>query len=117
LVRGTEISKKHVEVFSNSLKDDDLPSPMTWDADIMDSTDAPFSDKLMLLHTIFLYGICIEHYGFAMVISPRRDLGVQYVRLSAEIATFVDDGVELLIAKGWMEKIPGAVDRDALIKT
>jgi hypothetical protein len=96
---------------------DDLPSPMTWDADVMDSTDSPFSDKLMLFHTMFLYGVGIGNYGISMGTSPRRDLGVQYDRLSAQIATFVDDVVELLIAKGWMENIPGAVDRDALIKT
>lgn len=116
LIRGRDISAKHIEVFSSLMRDDNLPSPMTWDTEVTDSTAAPFSDKLMLFHTTFLSAIGIGNYGAAIAASTRRDIATDYLRLSAEVGTYADDGAELLVKYGWMEKMPGAIERDALIK-
>lgn len=44
LVRGRDIAKKHVEVFGQKLKKDNLLVPMPWDIDITESTTLTFSD-------------------------------------------------------------------------
>jgi hypothetical protein len=54
----------------------------------------------------------IAHYGRSFSLSPRRDLGAIYVRLSAEIALFSEDGANIMIENGWMEQPPQATDRD-----
>lgn len=48
---GYELGKKMVEDFIIKLKEDDNSYPSTWNSTISNSTEAPFSDKLMLFHT------------------------------------------------------------------
>lgn len=115
IVRGRDISKKHVEVFSALLRDDQLPAPTTWESEISNSKESPFSDKLMLYHTLFLAAIGMGNYGASLAASMRRDLTTVYIRLTAEIGTYADDGAELTIKNDWMEKIPGAIERNALL--
>nr|WP_245948113.1 DUF3231 family protein [Paenibacillus sambharensis] len=113
-LRGKDIAHKQIEVFSSYLRDEDLPAPMTWDSDVMASTEAPFSDKLMLFHITGLNAAALTNYGAALSVSMRRDISASYARLSAEIGSYADEGAELLIKYGWMEKLPGNVDRRVL---
>ncbi|KRF07158.1 hypothetical protein ASG89_17590 [Paenibacillus sp. Soil766] len=114
-MRGRDISSKHIAVFSSLLRDDHLPAPMTWETDISNSKEAPFSEKLMLYHTIFLSTLGLGNYGAAIAANTRRDLSALYLRVLAETGTFADDGAELLIKKKWMEKMPGPIERNALL--
>ncbi len=117
LKRGKQIAEKHVEVFSSILHKDDLPAPMTLSSEVTSSTTNVFSDKLMLYKSSILTGISMGYYGISMAAVQRRDLGVQYARLMAEIAKFAEDGANLLIKNGWMEEPPRAADRDELANT
>jgi|SRR5690625_1253916 len=115
--RGREIAGKQMEVFANILHDDYLSSSSIFrTAEVTDSTEAPFSDKLMMTFITTLIGSGMGNYGSAMSMSARRDLGVQYTRLMAEIAQYADDGAEILIKNGWMEQPPMAADRKGLAK-
>lgn len=116
LVRGKDIAKKHCEIFGTILKEDDLPVPMTGDTEVTDSTTNTFSDKLMMFYTTSLIALSIGFYATSMALSPRRDLGLHYVRLSAELAKFAEDGANILIKNGWLEQPPMAADRDELAK-
>ncbi|AFC28632.1 DUF3231 family protein [Paenibacillus mucilaginosus] len=116
IVRGMRIATKHIEVFSSLLRDDHLPAPETWEAEVTDSVESPFSDKLMLHHTLSLSALGLSNYGAAVAGSMRRDLATVYIRLAAEVGTYADDGAELMIRKEWLEKMPGAIERDALIQ-
>ncbi|QDI91786.1 DUF3231 family protein [Salicibibacter halophilus] len=117
LVRGKEIAHKHMEIFSSHLLEEDLPVQMAWDDSVSDATtEAPFSDKLMTFQTTTLIDAGIGNYGLSLAGSPRRDLGMMYARLVAEIAMMAEDGGELLIEKGWLEQPPLAPDRDTLGK-
>lgn len=115
IVRGRDISSKHVEVFSALLRDDQLPAPTTCETEISNSKESPFSDKLMLYHTVFLSTLGIGNYGASLAASMRRDLITVYLRLVGEIGTYADDGAELMIKNEWMEKMPGAIERNALL--
>lgn len=113
-LRGKDISHKQIEVLSSVLRDEDLPSPMTWDSDVLDSTDPPFSDKLMMFHITGLSAGGLLNLGTALAFAMRRDLASMYIRLIGEIGTYSDDGAELAIDHEWMEKMPGTVDRRVL---
>lgn len=114
-IEGKRIATEHIHKFSELLTHDDLPTPMGWDAHVLDSTTAPFSDKLMMYHITEMIAIGIGNYGASIGASQRADLGVLYARLTTEIALYAEDGANVLINHGWLEEPPQANDRQALI--
>ncbi|HET7521834.1 MAG TPA: DUF3231 family protein [Bacillales bacterium] len=116
-MRGKEIATKHIEIFSSKLNQDDLPASVSWDAEVTDSTVAPFSDKLMMFHTTGLTAISIGYYGTCLATSLRRDVSTDYSRLTTEIMKYSLDGAKLMIDNGWMEEPPQAPDRGRLAKS
>lgn len=114
--RGRDIAKKHIDVFSSVLSKEDLPVPMTWDAEVTACTESPFSDKLMMFHITLLIASGIGQYGIAASCSPRADLATMYFRLAGEIGHYSDDGANIMIKNGWMEKPPQSVNRKELAK-
>lgn len=115
--RGREISGKHLDIFTSILHDEYLPNAtVLLTSEVTDSTEAPFSDKLMMTFITILITMGIAGYGSALSMSPRRDLGVMYTRLMGEIALYAEDGAEILIQNGWLEQPPMAADRKGLAK-
>lgn len=100
---GKGIADKHIKKFSSKLNNEDIPIPMGWDTFGMDSTAAPFSDKLMMFHTTSLIAIGIGNYGVTAGTGQRMDLSATYVRLAAEIALYAEDGANLMIKHAWLE--------------
>jgi hypothetical protein len=115
LVRGMKIAQKHVDVFSDFLRKEDLPIPMGWDSALTDSTTPVFSDKLIMFNVAGMIAAGVGNYGMAMAASPRRDVGMRYASLIPEIALYAEDGANILIKHGWMEEPPQADDRGKLI--
>jgi hypothetical protein len=114
--RGKEISTKHIKIFTSILTEEDIPVPRNWDDDVLVSTKAPFSDKLMMFHISLLSSTGMGNYGGAMSTSTRRDLAAHFSRLLTEIGQFAEDGVNLQIKHGWMEQPPQSVDINEIIK-
>ncbi|WP_059105713.1 DUF3231 family protein [Shouchella shacheensis] len=115
-LRGKKIAQKHIDLFSDILVADDIPVLQTADTAVMDSKVAPFSDKLMLFLVSGMTAAGIGNYGTAMAANPRKDVGLKYARLLAEIALYAEDGANLLIKNEWLEEPPQAPDRDQLTK-
>ncbi|MEW9051497.1 MAG: DUF3231 family protein [Neobacillus sp.] len=114
--RGEKICDRHFKVLSEILDESNLPSPKRWDAEITNSTVAPFSDKLMLFHIVTLVASASGYYGAAFAMAQRRDLGAQYEFLILDISRYAEDGANLLIDHGWLEQPPLFEDRDKLSK-
>lgn len=115
-MRGKQIAQKHMDLFSDKLKKEDLPAPMLWDTALTDSTAQVFSDKLMMFHIASMNAAGIGNYGTSMAGSPRRDLGLLYASLIPEVALYAEDGANIMIKNGWMEEPPQTDKRDTLIK-
>lgn len=115
-LRGKKLSQKYVDTFSNFLIKDDLPAPMSYDANVSDKTTSVFSDKLMMFHVTAMIAAGIGNFGMALAASPRRDLGMNYASLIPEIALYAEDGANIMIKHGWMEEPPQATDHDQLIQ-
>jgi hypothetical protein len=111
---GYEIGKKMVEDFMIKLKEDDNSYPSTWDSTITNSTDAPFSDKLMLFHTNAQSAIGIGDFGLAIAASMRKDLVLTYEGYLLKVGAFAKEGAEILIDHGWFEKPPQSIDRESI---
>ncbi|CAM3951069.1 DUF3231 family protein [Mesobacillus thioparans] len=111
---GYDIGKKMVEDFMIKLKEDDNSYPSTWDSTITNSTDAPFSDKLMLFHTNAQSAIGIGDFGLAIAASLRKDLSVKYEEYILKVGAYAEEGAKVLIEHGWFEKPPQSIDRELL---
>ncbi|MDG5786040.1 DUF3231 family protein [Evansella sp. AB-P1] len=114
ILRGKEMAHKYVDVFNSILLEGDISTVKTYDGEVTDSTEPPFSDRLMLFHTNLLITSGIGTYGMAMAKSNRKDLAVHYSKILAEVSSYALDGAKLLIKNGWMEQPPMAADRDNL---
>jgi Protein of unknown function (DUF3231) len=116
LVRGIQIAQKHVDVFSDYMKKESLPAPMSWDSAVTDTTSNVFSDKLVMFHVAAMIAVGVGNYGVAMAASPRKDVGLKYASLIPEISLYAEDGANIMIKNGWMEEPPQADDREQLIQ-
>ncbi|WP_284644373.1 DUF3231 family protein [Paenibacillus silviterrae] len=113
-VRGKEICDKHIDVFTSLLREDDLPSPTTYEDEVTNSTIPPFSDKMMMFFIMVLGSVLISKYGSAIGLCSRRDVGLHFTRLLAETAHFLEDATNIMIKNGWMEQPPQATSRKTL---
>ncbi len=114
--RGIELAQKHIDIFSEFLKKENLPVPQSWETAISNTTTTIFSDKLMMYHILSMVAVGIGYYGIAIGASQRRDLGLKYASLIPEIALYAEDGANIMIKNDWMEEPPQADNREQLIK-
>jgi hypothetical protein len=114
--RGMEISNKHIRTFIKIFSEEKLNSPVSWQSLVTDSTITPFSDKFMMYQVQLSTQLAIAFYGAALSVTSRRDLALQYGLLTAELASYGEDGTNLMIDNGWLEEPPRASDRRALSK-
>ena len=115
-IRGKEMTNKHIEISSQQLHKDNLPSPPLLDDLVSESTFSPFSDKLMLAHKIEMFSMKIRSVGNAISLNGRKDLGGMYAKFLMDIGLYVEDGANIMIDHGYMEQPPKAADRDKLMK-
>ncbi|TYR72689.1 DUF3231 family protein [Rossellomorea vietnamensis] len=114
--RARKICIKHFDILGSMLKEDNLHVSKSFDSEVTDSKVPPFSDKLMLFHIVTLLSAALGYYSEALSMSQRRDLSADYARMSTEISLVAEDGINLLIEKGWMEQPPTAADHEGLAK-
>ncbi|MFK7691642.1 DUF3231 family protein [Paenibacillus sp. HJGM_3] len=114
MVRGVDITFKHIEVFNSILHENDLPSPNRWESEVTNSMIPPFSDKLIMYHAMVLINTAIGFYGAGMAVCMRSDVILQYQRIITETQQYEEDGANIMIDNNWMEQPPQADDRKAL---
>jgi hypothetical protein len=113
-IKATQVKEKPITMFSKLLNEENLPTPPTFDSEITRSTQAPFSDKLMLFLGGFLFSTAMVYYGTGWASSPRRDLTPKYMLAIGDDVTIGDDWIHLMIENGWLEQPPLAEDRKDL---
>ncbi|MDF2859341.1 MAG: hypothetical protein K0Q87_5192 [Neobacillus sp.] len=114
--RGTDISNKHLGIFTNIFIEEKLNSPMSWQAFVTNSTTPTFSDKFMMYQVQLSTQLAIAYYGTALSVTSRRDIGLKYLELIIELTKFGEDGANLMIENGWLEEPPKGSDRRNLAK-
>jgi len=115
-VKGKQLAQEQIQYINDTLIDDDLLGNIMVNAEVSESTMAPFSDKLMLFIVTSLNTQGVSNIGNAMATSSRVDLIAAYAKFIPEIMQFGKDGADLMIARGWLEEPPHAPDRKALAR-
>lgn len=116
MLRGKDISQKHIKIFTKVLLNNDINPPISSDVCITDSTTPPFSDKLTMFHMSLLSAAGTGNYATAAAASQRSDLILNYERLSLEIALYTKEGANIVIKNAWLEQPPGTKDKEQLTK-
>lgn len=116
MLRGVEISQKHIKIFSSLLLEENVQPPMSPDIAITDSTSAPYSDKLMMFHMALLNATGTGNYAAAAAASQRSDLALNYERLSLEVAQYAKSAADIMIKHHWLEQPPGLTDKEKLAR-
>ncbi|UFU00090.1 DUF3231 family protein [Radiobacillus kanasensis] len=111
--RGQKISQKHIDIFSNMLKESNITAPTGSDIAVSNSNTRVFSDRLVIFLMSVLSATGQGNYSTASTGSMRYDLTLNYQRLSVEIALFAKEGLDIMINHGWLEEPPQAVDHEA----
>jgi hypothetical protein len=117
MLRGKDISRKHMQIFSKVLLNNNIESPISADVSITNATTPPFSDKLIMFHMGLLSAAGTGNYATSAAASQRSDLILNYERLSLEVAQFAKDGADIMISHEWMEQPPGTIDKHKLTKS
>lgn len=115
-LRGKEISLKHIKVLGSYLEMANLPLPMSYDQEVTESKESPFSDKLMMFHFSLMIYAGIGNHGVSISESQRSDLVVDYSRLMVEVLKYSEDGANIMIANEWLEQPPLSANRRDLAK-
>ncbi|RSK26310.1 DUF3231 family protein [Bacillus sp. HMF5848] len=113
--KGKKLTEKIISLSNEILLDDGFHGNIPVSMEITDSTDAPFSDKLMLYIINSLNSSGINYLGHAISRSSRKDLSSRYIRLLPDLLTYSEDGLDLLIERSWLEQPPQSIDRNKLI--
>jgi hypothetical protein len=113
-IKGQKISKKFYKMFANGLIEGDLTIPPTFDGEVLDSTESPFSDRFMMIHVSLLNSYGFGNLGLALAQSQRVDLITMYSRSMLEVEAYGNDCATVLINNGWLEEPPLSPDRKEL---
>lgn len=116
LLRGKELASKIIEELSNVLIQNDLPVAMTWDTHVLNTTESPFSDRLIGFLVDQLNKFGVVNYGYAAAESDRKDLKLMYARIITDVYQYEADIKSFMIENKWYEKPPMALDRRKLSK-
>lgn len=116
LIRGKNLSNKYFADLTKILLHENITVPPSYDGEVTDSTESPFSDRMILFHSGFMISHGLMHYGTALSMVQRHDLAAMFAKMMVEVGTYANDGAKLMIKNGWMEQPPLAPDREALIK-
>ncbi|MBB5171892.1 DUF3231 family protein [Texcoconibacillus texcoconensis] len=115
LTKGKEMSKKKLDEFHLLLQDVDIEVSLPSNFNVTNSTQPPYSDKMMLEIILTTIRYAIAFYGEALAVSTRRDLFTFYNKTIAEVTLYANECVELEIEFGYLEEQPKALDHDDII--
>ncbi|MBU3180861.1 DUF3231 family protein [Clostridium psychrophilum] len=115
-IEGKELAKKIITNLSNVLLQSDIQPPSTWAGRATDSTETPFSDKLMMYITSLVSSSSIGYNALGTSFSMRSDLHTKLAIIAKDTFDYAKKGGKLMIIHKWMEEPPQMEDRNQLTK-
>ena len=111
-----KISDQQIKDFSKIMQTDNLPAPKSWETEVTTSTDSPFSDKLMLYHTGFLFQAAQAYHGAGLASAMRTDLVSTYESTILQNLMLTKKWFNLMVQNKWLEQPPLAPNRKEIAK-
>ncbi|PYI55659.1 DUF3231 family protein [Paenibacillus flagellatus] len=114
LIRGKELTMKQIHYLNDTLVKDDLSGSIMVNSEVSTSTISPFSNRLIMTLVTMLNTQGMTYIGHALGTASRVDLVAQYSKLIPEILDYGKEGMDIMIARKWLEEPPHAPDREKL---
>jgi hypothetical protein len=76
--RGISLADELIDAFRSIMLHEDVSVAAHWDDMVNESTVPPFSNRLMMYHSILISSASISSYVTASIYSPRHDLNAIY---------------------------------------
>ncbi|RLQ97480.1 DUF3231 family protein [Falsibacillus albus] len=115
-VKGKGLSKKIMKEYEEILIDSDVPISTGTRSTVTTSTEPPFSQKMMMYTIYLLNSFGLGSGSFGAIFSMRKDLIAKSALLTKDIYDYAQEGVKIMVKKGWMEEPPHIEDRSQIIK-
>jgi len=115
-ITGKELAKKTIAELSDVLSQSDIQPPSTWVGKVTDSTQPPFSDKLMMYINSLISTTALGFTALGTSFSMRNDLPLKLALISKDTFMYAKEGAKIMIKHRWMEEPPQMEDRNQLIK-
>ncbi|AXF57431.1 DUF3231 family protein [Salicibibacter kimchii] len=113
---GKDLSKQIITKLSDLLRESDVHTPSMWAGIATDSTNAPFSDKMMMYQTSVFTNFGMTSSAIGSAFSLRSDLPAKLAKSATDIFKFAKNSGQVMVDNGWMEEPPQAMDRTQLAK-
>ncbi len=112
---GKTLTSNQMDDLNSLLPEENIPIPSSSDSYVTDSTVAPFSEKLMLNHSLLLISSGLSSLGMAISDTMRKDLQTKYMKLTAKGKLYAKEGTDILIDNRWLEQPPQVVKHENLV--
>lgn len=103
---GQELSKGILKETGEILLQNNIQPPATSGGTVTSSTEAPFSEKLMMYCTYLLGGFSLGSQGFSAGFILRNDVMAKTGILAKDLYEYTVEGAKLMMSKGWLEEPP-----------
>ncbi len=111
---GREIAHELMGKLGEYLDKEQLPLPPGYAAEVTDATRPVFSDRLAACHIAGMFGAVITQFGRSLGSVMRNDIAAGYLAAITRAGAYTESLTKELIAREWLAKPPGAIERDAL---
>jgi hypothetical protein len=111
------VLKEHTEDLNAKLHNEDLSAPASLYSEVLNSTEAAFSDRLSLFFAYAMLGDLLGSYAASTLNMMRKDLTLELTHLNAEVLMLAKDATNIMIDKGWYEEMPKNVHREDIIES
>ncbi|MGD6879644.1 DUF3231 family protein [Bacillus infantis] len=111
---GYDLATEIINTLEKTLKDEHLSTPTSPDSTMTNSTESPFTEKLLIGLNSTLSVISIGSLGLGLGASMRSDLVAEYAQLITRVGKFGVVTGTIAVHNKWMEKPPQTVDRKKL---
>jgi hypothetical protein len=116
LLKSQDTADGHIRDLASIMQADNLSVPTSWETEITPSTNAPFSDKLMMHHMGFLFQIAQVYNGTALASVMRTDLVATFEKITLKNLTVIKNWFDIMIENQWLEQPSLVPDRMEIAK-
>lgn len=107
---------QQIKDFSKIMQTDNLPVPKSWETEVTNSTDSPFSDKLMLYHIGFLFQAAQAYHGTGLASAMRTDLVSTFESTVLQNLLLTKKWFNIMVQNKWLEQPPLAPNRKEIAR-
>lgn len=112
--QGTELADRIITSLTNVAQAEGVHFCLVRDENISESTQSPFSSKLMMFHINLMNTVGVGLLGVSAAASPRHDLVKIYGQYVLEAGVYSENGIKIMMANDWLEEPPQIINRQEL---